>query len=254
MNSQPQIERKVGVFVFVGILVTCGLILHFGKVGDHFRSGYPVTVEFNNAGGLVSGAQVLYSGVLVGRVDSIKLKGDGSGVLAELTLFTGGSIRKDARFLIKQSGLLGDQHIVIVPVSSSAPLLASGDLVRGGDPFDFSEAATQAGEAIRKLNQAIDRFSSEVLAGNTVENLKTGVKNFSELTVKLQASSDRFNSLLRDAQKGKGTVGKLLTDDELFDEMKRLIHNWRVHGLLYRDKSDDRSASQRKGATGSRPN
>lgn len=254
MNDERGIQRVVGIFVLAGILVTCGLILHFGKAGDRFRGGYPVTVEFANAGGLVRGAQVLFAGVPVGKVEGIALRPDGSGVDVEVDLFEKTGIRKDARFLIKQSGFLGDKHIVVVPGSPTAPFLASGDRVRGSDPFDFTDAAAQAGEAIRKLNAAVDKLSDVVLDPKTLGDLKSGVHNFSELGGKLQGSADRLNAILARVQKGEGTFGRLVNDSELHEELKRLIHNWRVHGLLYREKADERYPDPRKAAPGtSRP-
>jgi len=246
MQSPVNIERRVGIFVFAGILVACVLIVHFGKVGDRFRGGYPITVEFSNAGGLVVGAQVFYAGVLVGKVHDIALKPDGSGVGVDVTMFRGAVVRKDARFLIKQSGLLGDQHIVIASVSNTEPFLASGDVVKGVDPFDFSDVAGQAGEAIRKLNEAINKLSTGLVEKDSIENLKRGIKNFSELTAKLQGAADRLNVILADAQKGKGTVGQLLTNDQLFEELRQLAHNWRVYGILHKEKSDKRYPSPRK--------
>lgn len=246
MTDQRKLERNVGIFVALGIVVICSLTLYFGKVGDRFRGGFPITVDFSNAGGLVSGAQVLYAGVLVGKVDEIHLKKDGNGVEVELNLFKGTSIRKDAKFLIKQSGLLGDQHIVVVPVSNDAPILESGATVKGSDPFDFSDVAGQAGEAIKKLNTAINRLSTDLMDSHTLDHAKKGVKNFADLMAKLQTNSDRINVILRNAEKGKGTVGKLLTDDQLFTELKQLIHNWRVHGLLYSEKGEERYPSPRQ--------
>lgn len=247
MNPPRNIERMVGIFIFIGILVTGGLILHFGKVGDRFRGGYPIRVEFNNAGGLVKGAQVLYSGVLVGKVQEVLLKPAGDGVFVDVNMFEGAQVAVDSKFLIKQSGLLGDKHIVITAGSRKAAKLASGSEVRGTDPFDFNDAATEAGDTVKKLSAAIDKLSSEVVQGDTVENIKKSIKNFNDLTKKLQANSDKLDTLLTRAQKGEGTIGKLLTDDELFWEAKRLIHNWRVHGLLHSDEGDERYPSPRKG-------
>jgi len=249
MNSPKTIERQVGIFIFIGIIVTCAMILYFGKAGDRFRGGYPIMVEFSNAGGLVHGGQVFYAGVPVGKIDRVKLRPDNTGVEVELNIFEGVQIRKDAGFLIKQSGLLGDQHIVVVPHTTTAPVLQPGDRVKGSDPFDFSEAATQAGEAIKKLNAAIDKLSSDVLEGETMVDLKQTIKNFSDLIKKLQSNSNRLDDVLARAQKGQGTVGKLLTDDQLFEELKRLIHNWRVHGLLYREKAAIDYPSPPKGSS-----
>jgi phospholipid/cholesterol/gamma-HCH transport system substrate-binding protein len=252
MNDERSIQRTVGIFVFAGILVTCALILHFGKVGDRFRGGSPVTIEFANAGGLVRGAQVLFAGVPVGKVEGIRLRPDGSGVDVDVDLFEKTGIRRDARFLIKQSGFLGDKHIVVLAVSSSAPFLTGGERLRGTDPFDFTDAASQAGEAIRKLNAAVDKFSDAMLDAKTLGDLKAGVRNFSDLGGKLQGSADRLNAILARVQKGEGTFGKLVNDPELHDELKRLVHNWRVHGLLYREKADERYPDPKKPAPGSR--
>jgi len=147
--------------------------------------------------------------------------------------------------MIKQSGLLGDQHIVIAPVSATAPFLKKEDVVKGVDPFDFSDAASQAGDAVRRLNEAINKLSSGLVEKDTIENLKRSIKNFADLTAKLQAASERLNLILTNAQKGQGTVGKLLTDDQLFEELRQLAHNWRVYGILHQEKSEQRYPSPR---------
>jgi phospholipid/cholesterol/gamma-HCH transport system substrate-binding protein len=250
-TSSINIERRVGIFVFFGILVTCALIIQFGKVGDRFRGGFPITVKFSSAGGLVSGAQVLYGGVKVGKVDSVKLNEEGDGVLVDIDMFEkeGHKVRNDARFLIRTSGFLGDQHVMISPVSTTAPRVKAGDVIRGVDPFDFSEAVGQAGEALRKLNVAIGKIYSLVEEPDTLENLRKSFKNFSELAKKLEGNSDRFNQILGGIEKGQGTLGKLVKDDSLFEELNKLIYNWRVYGILHQEKSDLRYPSPRKKQT-----
>jgi phospholipid/cholesterol/gamma-HCH transport system substrate-binding protein len=247
MSAEKRTERQVGIFVFLGIVITCTMVIYFGKVGDRFRHGIPITVEFSNAGGLVPGAQVLYSGVLVGKVDHVRLDPERAGVDVEVNLFSEAKIRKDAHFMIKQSGLLGDQHVVVIPVSTTEATLQPGDRIRGVDPFDFSEVANEAGDAIRKLNLAIEKISTEFIQPETIGNLKRGFKNMADLMEKLKSDSDKLNSILGNVQKGNGTVGKLLTDDGLFMELHQLIHNWRVHGLLYREKSDEQYPGSKKG-------
>lgn len=253
MNSQPNIERRVGLFVFFGILVVCGLIIHFGKVGDRFRGGFPITIEFSNAAGLVRGAQVIYGGVQVGKVESIELNGEGSLTLVKVDMFAGEAhkIRRDARFMIKTSGLLGDQHIRVVPVSATAPPIEARRSYRGVDPFDFSDAAGQAGEAVRKLSAAIGKLDAVFEEPDTFDNLKKALRNFAELAQKLESNADRFNNVLNGIQKGQGTIGKLVKDDSLFEELKLLVHNWRVYGILHQEKSEQRYPSPRKAPGGS---
>src|SRR5207302_326809 len=101
-----------------------------------------------------------------------------------------------ARFMIKQSGLLGDQYIVVVPSSETAPFLAEGDRVHGSDPFDFSDVASQAGDAIKKMNIAIDKLSTEIIQPETMGNLKQSIKNIADLSKKLEQNAEQLNAIL----------------------------------------------------------
>ena len=47
--KEKSLETKVGFFVLVGLLATASLVVAFGKIGNYFRQGYPVIVEFDDA-------------------------------------------------------------------------------------------------------------------------------------------------------------------------------------------------------------
>ena len=53
-------------------------------------------------------------------------------------------LRQDARFVIEQSGFLGDQHVAIYPQSTTTPLLEPGSEVPCEQPFNLQEAARSA--------------------------------------------------------------------------------------------------------------
>src|ERR1041384_5448000 len=119
-------QIMVGLFVLVGIVVVCGMVLHFGKFQERFQKMYSFDVRFTNVGQIARGAPVICSGVSVGKVRNITLEREGP-VRLTLAIWEGIAIRKDAKFTIKQAGLLGDLHVVVNPQSSTAPPLKEGD-------------------------------------------------------------------------------------------------------------------------------
>ena len=132
MAQQRFTELRVGIFVVVCLALIAGLILKFGKYEKLAKKSYAVTVIFSDVGGIVRDADVLYGGISVGKVGNITL--DQEGVLkvnVQLNLDQTVKIRKDAKFVINQSGLLGDRYIDVTPQSATAEFLKPGDTVDG---------------------------------------------------------------------------------------------------------------------------
>src|ERR1041384_2740892 len=105
-------QIMVGLFVLVGIVVVCGMVLHFGKFQERFQKMYSFDVRFTNVGQIARGAPVICSGVIVGKVKDIILEREGA-VRLTLAAWEGIPLRRDAHFTIKQAGLLGDLQVVV---------------------------------------------------------------------------------------------------------------------------------------------
>ena len=69
MNRHERgLEFKVGIFVFVGLAMLGALVVQFGRLGEGFKTYYPLTVRFNDASGLLKGSDVLLAGARIGKV------------------------------------------------------------------------------------------------------------------------------------------------------------------------------------------
>jgi len=302
MAEQRFTELRVGIFVLVSLALVAGLILKFGKYERLATKSYPITVVFSDVGGIVRDASVLYGGITVGKVGDIKL--DQEGVLkvnVQLNIDQTVKIRKDAKFVINQSGLLGDRYIDVLPQSATAEFLKSGDTIQGTATMDLTEAIHgvadvlhQAAGTIDRVDKAIRRIDETVLSRTSLEHIDTSLANIEVvssnaigLTLSLRSivdenrgkvdnmlsrfsdaadnlsktsknvdqlvaanqddihaamknlaeSTTRVNEILARLEKGEGTVGKLLVDPTLHDEIVHLVQNWRKYGLLYKEGS-----------------
>ncbi len=312
---QRSIEIRVGIFVLVSLLVAGGLIIRYGKYTRLAERTYEIVVSFPNVGGIVKDASVMYAGIPIGKVDRIGLSEGGQlSVKLTLAIFEEYKIRSDAKFVINQSGLLGDRYVDIIPQSTTAAFITPGQEVEGATSVDLSEAIRsavdvlhQAAGALTRVDEAIKRVDEMVLStqnllhvSQTMANLDEATSNAVGVTLalrvvveesradltnafgKLSLASDnmsdaskrveqvvtdnqediraaikdlsesakRVDAMLANLQNGQGTVGKLLVDPSLHDELLHLVQNWRRYGLLYKEgkpKAEEKSTSKPPG-------
>ena len=121
--NKSRLEWKVGLFVFIGLVLLAVLLLQFSKGTTFFRPTYDILLHAQSVGGLKPRAQVLMSGVQVGTVSDMRLAPDGKSVTITLRIYRQYQIHKDARFVIEQSGFLGDQYVAILPTKNEGPNL-----------------------------------------------------------------------------------------------------------------------------------
>ena len=84
------------------------------------------------------------SGVQVGTVSDMQLAPDGKSVTITLRIYRQYQIYKDARFVIEQSGFLGDQYVAILPTKNEGPKFGPGDEAKAEPPLDMQEMARSA--------------------------------------------------------------------------------------------------------------
>ena len=201
--ARPNLEKKVGLFVAIGLLLLGVLLLQFSKGTTFFRSTYELHLKTSNVGGIKARASVLMSGVPVGTVSRIELAPDGKSVTIFLKIYGGFKIHRDARFVIEQSGFLGDQYVSIIPGENKGPLLNDQDEVESPEPFNMQEVARSAAgfikridETARKLNDAIERVDRLVLNEQTLTNLSVTAGNFRLVSERALTTVDTLNEFI----------------------------------------------------------
>ena len=124
--DKSRLETKVGLFVFVGLVLLAVLLIQFSKGTSIFRGTYELRLHALNVGGLKQRASVLLSGVQVGGVSDIRLAEDGKSVTIVLKIYKEFKIYHDARFVIESADFLGDQYVSVIPTSNAPPVLQDG--------------------------------------------------------------------------------------------------------------------------------
>lgn len=111
--NRKLIDLWVGVFVAIGLGALFFLALKVGNLlsFNEDRKGYQLEARFDNIGALKPRAQVKSAGVVVGRVESIRLDKKTYEAVARLHLFPEYQFSRDTIATVYTSGLLGDQFV-----------------------------------------------------------------------------------------------------------------------------------------------
>ena len=184
-------NAKLGIFIFLGsTLLVIGIFL-LGNKDQLFASTFTVKAYFETIEGLRNGASVRFGGINVGAVKEIKILDDASGrvevsmrIKTDIKRF----IRKNSVATIETEGLVGNKIVILTMGSENFEPIADGGVIQSREPLGFA--------AVIEETQGILAYTKEM------------TKDLSEVM-------DRIN-------KGEGTIGKILNDEELYDAATKL--------------------------------
>jgi phospholipid/cholesterol/gamma-HCH transport system substrate-binding protein len=136
------IELAVGIFILLGLIGVAYLTINLGGV-DLFGSRYThISARFNSVSGLKPGAQVEIAGVVVGKVDRIRL--DDYRAVVDMLIEPGVEVQADAIASIKTQGIIGDKYVNISPGGSDT-------ILKDGDCITETESAIDLEELVSKF-------------------------------------------------------------------------------------------------------
>ncbi len=176
----------VGIFIFIGLAIFIITVLTLGTQKKSFGKSIMIKAIFDDVNGLQKGNNVWFSGVKIGTIKKVSLLGNAK-VEADMNIEEHSQqfIRKDAKAKISSDGLIGNKIIVIYGGSPKSPQVETGDRL-----------------GIEKLLSTDEMMST--LAKNN--------DNLLEIT-------NGFKVITRRVQDGDGTIGKLLSDETIVNDL-----------------------------------
>lgn len=226
-------ELRVGLFVLVGLSVLAAGIFYVtgaGTIGPKYR----LITYLPEVSGLASGAPVRLDGVEIGNVESIRLAPRTPGKLRdrkrniEIVMRVGkkyeDDIMTDSAASLVTEGLLGNRYVNISLGITGTPL-KDGQEVPGSEEKAMKEVVERSADVLGNL-QALSEDVQELING-----VKQGKGSLGKLLTDDQAYNHlngilaKGDAVLSNVQAGQGTLGKLVSSDEMYNKVDKGIDN-----------------------------
>tara|TARA_B110000483_G_scaffold50117_1_gene62368 strand:+ start:4065 stop:5057 length:993 start_codon:yes stop_codon:yes gene_type:complete len=217
MNN-AQMSARVGLFFLLGLALIW--ITHESLNGNRLNddAAYELTARFATIKELKAGDDVRLAGVGVGIVKETRLNGRHAEVVMQIT--DGVEVPEDSVATIAMSGLLGSNHVSLTLGRPDTAALSAGSTMRSEDTPDLNTVISQVGEIGRKVEQALTQFtgalgtdgSQDSLMGKMNALLDDNRKKIETITTNMEIVTSRLKD-------GEGTLGKLLTEEDGYNEL-----------------------------------
>jgi phospholipid/cholesterol/gamma-HCH transport system substrate-binding protein len=227
-------SAAVGAFVVGGLLLfAVGLFL----IGDRrmlFDDTFVVHAEFANVAGLQNGAIVRVGGMDAGEVQEIHVPRGPSErfrVRLRITEKLHPLIRVDSVATIQTDGLVGNRFVQVESGTDQAAPVAPEGTIQSREPFDLADMFDKMNETvdlvtatIKDLKVGIDEALTSVSAAATdaqalMKDVGTEVR---AITTSTQKITDDLQVVIAGVREGRGSIGKFVTDDALYNNARRI--------------------------------
>ncbi|MCW2608146.1 MAG: transporter substrate-binding protein [Frankiales bacterium] len=152
---------KLQLLVFALISLT-GMAFAGARYADLDRfftdQGYVVAADFDDSGGIFTGAEVTYRGVPAGEVSELELLPD--GVRVKMLLRPGTKVPSEVKAAVGNRSAVGEQYVDLLPQRDGAPFMKTGDVI----PKSETTIPIQPTELLVNLDDFVKSIDTDDLA------------------------------------------------------------------------------------------
>ncbi|MDQ3347848.1 MAG: MlaD family protein [Acidobacteriota bacterium] len=234
MASNRVTSVSVGAFVVFGVLLFAVGLFIIGSRRMLFEDTFHASAEFANISGLQNGAIVRVAGMDAGEVDEIRVPGSPSGrfrvrmrLREELHLL----IRVDSVASIQTDGLVGNKYVQVEAGTDQAAIVPPDGTMKSTEPLDLAEMLNRMSKTIDLVTGTIvdvkagveEALGSVTDTARSAQDLMADVgKDARAIMASTQKATADLNAIVAGVRDGRGSVGKLLTDDAFYESMKNI--------------------------------
>jgi phospholipid/cholesterol/gamma-HCH transport system substrate-binding protein len=240
-------EMKVGICFVLGMVILAGLTFYAGGFDDWLKKRYKISGYFDRVDGLEKEDIVTLAGVEVGEVGDMRVKEN----RVQVTLLINGDtvLHKDSVARIESESLLGGKYVSMTVGTPGSPRLKEGDVIQTQEAADLAKILQNVADVSQDLRTMITSFNKnqETIAGQLQdvlgenrENIRKSFESLARITTDNEQNIKEALAALRDAgpmlketmesvskitskiERGEGTIGKLVQDESLYNDMKNL--------------------------------
>jgi phospholipid/cholesterol/gamma-HCH transport system substrate-binding protein len=228
-------QVRVGIFVLLAIVVLIFLVLNASGDINPFSRKLHLRARFVDANGLRDGSEVRLAGVRVGKVERIVLLEpspvpNAPRVEAQMTIDSAidgrpanERIRSDSQAQQGSPSLLGNEMLInITPGTAMGQPVQDGAILPSSSSNtvnDFATSGTDLAQRLSKLSDEINGIVQNVKEGQgTVGRMFTDEALYNNLNATIRETED----VMKDVRSNKGSAGRFINDPELYNNANEI--------------------------------
>lgn len=235
--ATPARLAGVGAFVLTGVLLFAVALFMIGDRQMAFARKYTLYTEFARITGLQPGAIVRVSGAKAGAVRAIEPPPNPSRkfrVRMEISADLRQLVRMDSIASIETEGLVGGSFLNVTTGTEASPEAPPGSTITGREPIVIGDLIEQMRDTITLVNTTITSLTGQIedvleTVGTTVTSANLLITEVGDDVKALAAASARISAdaskIMAGIERGEGTLGKLVRDDELYQRVAAIAKN-----------------------------
>ena len=206
------LETRLGIFVALAVIAAVLILETVGGV-ERFRRGYRVNGLFNNVQELKVGDRVKMAGVEIGRVQNLALTNNKVLVTMKIAAARRNEVKTDSIASVKFTGLLGQNYVAIDFGTPGVPPASEDAYLNTKEQADVSaimQKIDTVATGVENLTKSFTGFKIDDLLGPLINLIDAN-------QVPLTTTISNVQSITTQIAQGKGTVGRLIYDDTLYN-------------------------------------
>lgn len=248
MESTTNHQIKVGLFLSIGIVALLVSIFLLGADKALFKSYVSYKIQFESVQGLNLGSVVSLAGLKIGNVESIQFENSQNFITVTINIEEAyqSRITEGTEAEIRTQGALGDKYVYIIPGAPSEKILPNGALLPVAKATDLIGIISERGketeklfDIINELHRSVKTINNEGRLDKIMGNLSSVSQNLKDTTLqtkamteelrsknateKINLSLEKMDRILTKIDKGQGTLGALVNDPTLHNQLKGLL-------------------------------
>jgi phospholipid/cholesterol/gamma-HCH transport system substrate-binding protein len=195
--------------------------------GNPFEGTFALRTYFEDSGGMAEGSAVRLNGILAGKIQKVQLAGSKDPrrmveIDMEIANHFLTEIPTDSFASISAANLLGDKYINITKGKSAKTVEPNAE-IRSLQVQDIPQLIQTATSILSSFQQVVNRVDG-LLAGIDAGKGNIGkLLKDDELYTRADDTVKDVNELVKKVKDSNGTISKLLYDDALYNDLRRPI-------------------------------
>ena len=236
-------QLKVGGIILAALGVLAVAIYKLGQSANLFSKRYELVAYLPNANGLRAGGTVFVAGQFAGTIRAIDFLPVDNDTTKNLKIRMAidaslqDQVRGDSKAKVRTLGLLGDKVIDISIGTPRYSVLRQGDTIAVAPSLDYEAVLAQAAGAVSDmvdLTHDLRALTGGLLEGKgTVGQLLTNRRLYDEVV----GTMGRANLMLAHFENPNGSIGRLLNDPTLYNRFVGVINSTDSLVLALNDKN-----------------